>query len=194
MLDFPVRIRIVGAKDAQGRVAKLPREALKEIQKVSQQRATQTTRRFQSEMAREYTSAYATGQLARGITFKSAIRGDGVDIKFFIRDRRELRYLTAALGGHFRRFPVGPFVIRPVDAKSLRIPFSNSSARRFIRGRKGQFAGARGGAIFVKKVLWGNKSGGFSRDVITEVAEQEGALFVQDVQDAVGIAIQKVTD
>src|SRR6185503_11533038 len=112
MLDFPVRIRIVGAKDAQGRVAKLPREALKEIQKVSQQRATQTTRRFQSEMAREYTSAYATGQLARGITFKSAIRGDGVDIKFFIRDRRELRYLTAALGGHFRRFPVGPFVIR----------------------------------------------------------------------------------
>jgi|SRR6185503_3106543 len=194
MLDFPVSVRITGAADASGRVGKLSTRALKELKKAAEVRAQKTKDRFQTEMAREYTSAYATGQLARGITYRAFQSGNGVDVKFFIQDRRELRYLTAALGGHFQRFPVGPFVIQAQEGRSLRIPLAGPLARQFIRGKKGRFTGSRGGgAIYVKKVLWGNKTGGFSRDVISEVAEQEGALFVKDVQAAVGIAIQAVT-
>lgn len=194
MLNFPLSIRIVGAKDAQGRVHQFSREVTQQIRRAAEARAQQTRDRFQLEMDAEYTSQYATGQLARGISFRTFASTNGVEVKFYIQDRKELQFVTAALGGHFRRFPVGPFVIRPTDPRgALRIPLVGPLARRFIRGPKGQFAGSRGGAIFVKKVLWGNKSGGFSRDVITEVAEQEGALFVQDVQNAVGIAVQRAT-
>lgn len=193
MLSIPVGIRITGAKDAQGRVQRLSPSAKELIRKASEARATRMQTRFQTEMAREYTSPFATGQLARGITFKVAKAGDGVDVQFFINDRRELRYVTALLGGHFQRFPVGPFVIRATNPTgTLRIPLVGQ-ARQFVRGAKGRFRGSRGSALFVKSVLWGRKSGGFSRDVISEVAEQEGALFVQDVQDAVGIAIERTT-
>lgn len=195
-LDFPVSVRIVGARDAQGRIARLSPDALNQIQKATERRAQITRDRFQIEMAREYTSQWATGQLARGITFKTFKKGNGVQIQFFIRDRRELRFVTAALGGHFQQFPVGPFVIKandPAGKLAIRLP-PGGHTRRFLRGAKGKFAGSRAGnAIIVKEVLWGNKSGGFSRDVISEVAEQEGALFVQDVQNAVGIAISKAT-
>lgn len=188
--------RITGAEDAQGRVHNFSNDALQEIRKQAQRRARQTVLRFKEEMGREYTSAWATGMLARGITFKTAITGNGVDIQFFIQDRRELRYVTAALGGHFQRFPVGPFVIRPTGGgKALSIRFPSSLARQFIRGKNGTFAGSRGGrsGIVVKSVLWGKRTGGFSRDVISEVAEEEGALFVQDMTRAVEKAVVKMT-
>jgi hypothetical protein len=130
--------------------------------------------------------------LARGITFKTFQRGDGVDVKFYIQERKELRYVTAALGGHFDHFPVGPFKIRAKPPKMyLKIPFPNPMARRYTQGAGGKLTGSRpGGAILVKEVLWGSRTGGFSRDVITEVAAQEGALFVKDVEEAVLKAIK----
>jgi hypothetical protein len=196
-----VGVRITGAKDAQGRVHKFSSDALQEIRKEAQERARRTVLRFKEEMSREYTSAWATGQLARGITYKTFISGNGVDVKFYIQDRRELRYVTAALGGHFQRFPVGPFVIRPRNRRSLLVPFPNSLARQFIRGKNGQFAGSKGGGedgprpgILVRSVLWGKRTGGFSRDVISEVAQEEGTLFVQDMQQAVQNAIVEMTN
>lgn len=193
-------LRIEGGTDAAGRVHTFSTHSLEEIRRAAQERARKTVFTFKQEMAREYTSKWATGQLARGITFKTIISGNGVDVKFYINDRRELRYVTALMGGHFQRFPVGPFEILPSSRKALLIRFPNSMARQFIRGAKGQFAGSLGGGedgpragILVKRVLWGRRTGGFSRDVISEVAQQEGALFVRDVQAAVEGSIVKMT-
>jgi hypothetical protein len=192
--------RIEGATDAAGKVQQFNRETLEVIREKARERAAQTVFRFQTEMDREYTSAWATGMLARGITYKTFVKGDGVEVRFYIKHRRELRYVTTALGGHFKQFPVGPFEIRPVRAKSLLIPFPNSLARQFIRGEGGRFQGSKGGSegepapgIRVKQVLWGKRTGGFSRDVISEVMASESALFVRDMTAAVeGIAV-KVT-
>ena len=193
-------LRIEGGTDAAGKVHVFSSQSLQEVRRAAQERARQTVFTFKQEMAREYTSKWATGMLARGITFKTAISNDGVDVQFFIADRRELRYVTALMGGHFQRFPVGPFAIVPVAGKALRIRFPNSMARQFIRGPKGQFAGSLGGGedgprpgILVRRVIWGRRTGGFSRDVISEVAQQEGALFVRDVMAAVEGSIVKMT-
>jgi len=192
--------RVEGATDAAGKVRQFNAEALKEIREATKERARQTVFQFQTQMEREYTSAWATGMLARGVTYRTFVKGDGIEVKFYIQDRKELRYVTAALGGYFRQFPVGPFVIKPVRAQSLLIPFPNSLARQFIRGAGGRFKGSKGGTegdpspgIRVKQVLWGRRTGGFSRDVISEVAEAESVLFVKDLTSSVqGIAV-KVT-
>jgi len=189
--------RVEGAADASGKITKFNQAALKLIQQKAAERADKTVLRFKEEMAREYTSAWATGMLARGITHKTFVKGNGVEVKFYIEGRKELRYVTAALGGQWQQFPVGPFVIRPVKAKSLLVPFPNSSARQFLRGAGGRFRGsastaeAEGGpGIRVKQVLWGSRTGGFSRDVISEVAASESVLFVEDLTSAVqGIAV-----
>jgi hypothetical protein len=97
---------------------------------------------------------------------------------------------------------VTPFVIRPTHGKFLKIRFPSSFARQFIREKtSGQFRGARsttGGGdfssgILTRQVLWGKKTGGFKRDVLSEVAEQEGEAFITDMQDAVSNAIVSVT-
>lgn len=187
--------RIEGATDAAGKVQQFSPAALAAIRRAAKDRASRSVGTMRNEMAQEYTSKWATGMLARGITYRTFISGNGIDVKFYIQDRRELRYVTALLGGHFQRFPVGPFVIIPKRARNLRIPFPGSFARRFIRGpEKGQFAGSqKGGAIFVKSVIWGNKTGGFSRDVLSEVTQTEGALFVQDMMSAVQGVVVKTT-
>ena len=187
--------RIRGAEDAQGKIQQFGPAALRQIRAAAKSRASQTVANMQSQMDREYTSAWATGMLARGVTYKTFVRGDGVDVKFYIQDRRGLRYVTALLGGHFKQFPVGPFLIRPIPpGKALKIPFPNSMARRFIQGEGGKLGGSRpGGAILVKEVLWGKRSGGFPRDVISEVIQQEGALFVADMEQAVQGVIVDMT-
>lgn len=192
--------RIEGATDAAGKVQQFNRETLKAIREKAKERAAQTVFRFQTEMEREYTSAWATGMLARGITYRTFVKGEGIEVKFYIQNRQELRYVTAALGGYFQQFPVGPFIIKPTRAKTLLIPFPNSLARQFIRGEGGRFKGSKGGSegepapgIRVRQVLWGRRTGGFSRDVISEVLASESALFVKDMTAAVeGIAV-KVT-
>jgi len=199
-----LQFRIEGAKNAAGKVQAFNAEALKVVREKAKERARQTVFQFKTQMAREYTSAWATGMLAQGVTYRTFVRGDGIEVKFYIGERRELRYITAALGGHFRRFPVGPFIIRPIPPKKvLAIRFPNSAARQFIRGPiGGRLAGAkptRGdedyphGIIRIRQVLWGRRTGGFSRDVISEVAEQESILFVQDMAAAVKNAAVKVT-
>ena len=198
--------RVEGALDAAGKVRQFNSETLKEIREKAKERAAQTVFRFKQEMDREYTSAWATGMLARGITYRTFVKGDGIEVKFYIAGRRELRYVTAALGGHFQKgFPVGPFVIRPKPPKKLlAIRFPGSSARQFIRETKtGRFAGARStmgeegeypsGRIRVTQVLWGSKTGGFSRDVISEVMAEESVLFIRDLTAAVQDVAVKVT-
>lgn len=192
-------IRIEGIKDVNGKVHTFSTHALQEIRAAARERAQQSVFRFKQEMAREYTSKWATGMLAKGITFKTFIVNDGVNVQFYIADRRELRYVTALMGGHFQNFPVGPFVLVPVSGKAMRIRFPNSFARQFIRGPKGQFAGAKGAGegfpsgILVRRVLWGKRTGGFSRDVLSEVAQSEGELFVRDMMAAVQGTIAKMT-
>jgi hypothetical protein len=190
--------RIEGEEKVDAAVRRLTPAALKAIREKAAKRANQTVAKFQQEMAQEYTSQWATGLLARGITHKTIISGDGVDVQFFIKDRKELRYVTAALGGYFQQFPVGPFVIKPTSGKALSIPLP-AGGRAFTRGAGGRFTGSRafneefGGRIAVKQVLWGRKTGGFSRDVISEVMQEESVLFVQDMQEAVQGAIVQVT-
>lgn len=194
-LGFTIRIEPPGSATAAAeKVKAFNDEALKEIREKAKERARKTVFQFKQEMDREYTSAWATGLLASGITFRTFVRGNGVEVKFYIQGRRELRYVTSALGGYFRRFPVGPFVIRPTPPKkTLAIRFPNSAARQFIRGAGGRFAGAKssgadefpGGAIRVRQVLWGRRTGGFTRDVISEVIEKESVLFVKDLTEAI---------
>lgn len=201
MASVGVGIRIQGAKNAQGQVKRFSKKALVEIQKAAETRAQQSVARFKREMGAEYTSAWATGALAAGISQKTTISGNGVDVKFFITNQRELAYVTALLGGHFQDFPVGPFEILPQTAKLLFIRFPHPSARQFIRGRGGLFFGSKGTpegeeparGIRVSKVLWGKRTGGFRRDVLSEVGQDEGALFVKDMQDAVAGAIATLT-
>lgn len=200
MVDLFLNINITGVKDVMGRVHRFNAESISELRKAAQDRARQTKTEFKTEMDREYTSAWATGRVARGITYKTIQSKDGIQVQFFIPDHRELRYITSLLGGHFQRFPVGPFVILPTTRKALSIPFPNSLARQFIRGPKGQFAGSRGGGengpragILVRRVLWGRRTGGFSRDVLAEVGAREGDLFVADVTQSMQSSIKKMT-
>lgn len=191
--SLSLSLRIQGTQTAKGKARKISDRSLQAIQSKAKVRAEQTVRRFQTEMAREYTSQWATGQLARGITYKTAISDNGVDVQFYIQERRELRFVTALLGGHFRQFPVGPFLITPTEGKALVIRLPPGRARRFIRGRGGQFQGSKEGPIVVRQTLWGKKTGGFSRDVIAEVAAEEGVLFVRDMEEAVKNVIVQVT-
>lgn len=197
MPNLVLSTRITGADVGIRKTQAFSPAAIKAIQEAAQARAQITVQRFKREMDAEWGSAWATGLLAAGVTFKTSINTDGVDVKFYIPNRQELKFVTALFGGHFKSFPVGPFVIKPVNGKSLSIPLVGR-ARQFIRGEKGQFAGSRAGSedfpgrIAVKAVLWGRKTGGFARDVIAEVAEQEGAIFVEDVRNAVADVIARL--
>lgn len=181
-------LRIEGAKDAGGRVHRFNDQSLQDLQKAAKDRADQTVNQIRIQMATEYTSKWAQGRLARGVRSKVEINGNGVDVEILIPEYRELRYVTSLLQGHFQNFPVRPFAILPVTRKALLIPFPNPMARQFIRGKGGRFAGSLGGGedgprpgILVKRVLWGRRTGGFARDVLRDVAESEGALFVDDM-------------
>lgn len=198
-------IRISGIPDVQGRITKFNARTLASIQQKAEVRSAKTVEAFQAAFAAEYTSAWSTGKLAAGIVAKVMQSNGGVNVQLLIPNRRELQYVTAAFGGHFQDFPVRPFVIVPTSRKFLLIPFPTGLARRFIRGKGGRFAGSspnpgasdEGGdgipGILVRRVLWGKRTGGFSRDVITEVSQTEGALFVDDMQQAVKKSIVELT-
>lgn len=197
MANLGVSIRIEGGKDAQGKVVRFSQQALSELRKAAKERAQKSVFRFKSEMAAEYTSKWATGALAAGVTYRTFISNNGIDVKFYIKDRRELRFVTSLLGGHFQQFPVGPFVIQASRAKALFIRFPHSGARRFIQGEGGRFAGSKTSGdpsgIRVKQVLWGKRSGGFPRDVIKDVAGAESVSFIQDMQEAIATAVAQVS-
>jgi len=196
-----ISFRVTGVPQAQAQTKRFAQVSVQELQEATKDRARQTVFRFKEEMGAAYRSQWATGELAKGITFKSRATPDGMEVNFFIAERRELRFVTAMMGGHFRHFPVAPFVIVPKFKKFLLLRFPSGFSRRFIRGSKGQFAGSQpsGGGedgegvpgILVKRVIWGKKSGGFHRDVISEVAESEAQFFIGDVTAAVSAAITK---
>jgi hypothetical protein len=119
MPNLGVSVRVEGATRVRGKLIKFNRTALENIREKARDRARETRLRFTTEMLREYTSQDATGILARSVSFKTFNRNDGIDVKFYIANRRELEYVTASLGGYFSRFPVRPFIIRPVNGKAL---------------------------------------------------------------------------
>lgn len=195
--------RITGGKTASGKLRKLNEATLANLRNAADARAKLFVERMREELLAEYQSQWAKGAVAKSLKYTATIKGNGVDVKFFFGNLRELQYITAMGGGHFQNFPVTPFIITPSTRKALKIPFPNSFARQFIRDKaSGQFRGAKStrgpdgeftSGILVRKVLWGNKTGGFRRDVISEVAEDEGARFIQDMHDAVSQAIVTVT-
>jgi hypothetical protein len=189
MPNLGVSVRVEGATRVRGKLIKFNRTALENIREKARDRARETRLRFTTEMLREYTSQDATGILARSVSFKTFNRNDGIDVKFYIANRRELEYVTASLGGYFSRFPVRPFIIRPVNGKALVIHSEMIGA--MSRGRTPSLG--RVPVAVRKYVRWGSRSGGFQRDVITEVGQEEGAAFVQDMQQAVGEAVLEMT-
>ncbi len=186
--------RIDGVENAQGALKKLTPKALDNIQRKAESRAKQTEVKFNRELTSEYHSQWATHRIAKVKAIVKQANG-GVDIEFSIPDYRELQYITGVLeDSYFTDFPVRPFVITPVQGKWLRIPFPNSRARAFTRGEAGQFSGSKkADAIYRRAVIWGNKTGGFRRDVIADVAAEEGESFVADMEEAVRGAIVEVT-
>jgi hypothetical protein len=187
-------LRIDGVENAQGALKALTPRVLANIEKKARARANKTADRFNTELTSEYHSQWATHRIAH---VKAIVKqaGGGVDIEFKIPNVRELQYITGVLDdSYFTDFPVEPFEITPVNGKWLRIPFPHSGARAFTRGEGGRFTGSKkGDAIYKRSVLWGNKTGGFRRDVIAEVAAEEGENFVADMEEAVRGAIVEVT-
>jgi hypothetical protein len=187
-------IRIDGVENAQGALKRLTPKILANIQKKAEARADQTVQRFNRELTSEYHSQWATHRIAKVKAIVKQV-GGGVDIEFMIPNVRELQYITGIMeDSYFTDFPVEPFVITPVNGKWLRIPFPNSRARAFTRGEAGQFRGSKkADAIYRRAVVWGSKTGGFRRDVIADVAAEEGESFVADMEEAVRGAIVEVT-
>jgi hypothetical protein len=187
-------IRIDGVENAQGALKKLTPRILSNIEKKAQSRADKTVAKFNRELTSEYHSQWATHRIAKVKAIVKQANG-GVDIEFHIPDHRELQYITGVLeDSYFTEFPVDPFVIVPTNGKWLRIPFPNSRARAFTRGEGGRLTGSKkADAIYRRAVVWGNKTGGFRRDVIADVVAEEGESFVADMEEAVRGAIVEVT-
>lgn len=179
-------VQISGTKEAitaAGNIRRAPQRALRAA---AVARSDQTVARFRQELLGEYHSPWATGQIARSVRAKVNNTNTGVSVTFTANSgaRDHIQYITAVVGGGFDKFPVRPFTIKPIHYKYLYIRFPGR-ARAFIQNKDtGKIEGSRSGRIRAKKVLWGSKSGGFHRDVITEVAQSEGQIFVQDVIEA----------
>lgn len=196
-----VSIRITGADSAAGKAGKVAPQALENLRVAASERAQRTVSRLQAEIAGSYTSAWATGRLGRSVSQKTVISGNGVNVSFSIGGFRELSFVTALLGGVFSQKFMSPFVITPSGAKYLHVPRagvggrggSASQARNFIQGKGGRLRGSRSSFMKLTKVLWGSQTGGFDRDVIKEVLDEESDLFVADMQQAVQDAIITVT-
>lgn len=167
--------RFIGLPELRGVLRKHEQTALARLQAVVSNRSLITKRRFQDEMNNEYTSETATGRLADSITYRTLKRPGGVESRFYIKPYRELEFVTSLMGGYFNIFPVTPFPIFPAsEGQSLWI-------HRSLRG---------GGRVAVRKippgqpVLWGKFTGGFSRDVLKDVSEEEAQFFLEDVYSA----------
>lgn len=188
-------IRITGTADVLTKLGNIRREPQKAMRRAASARASKTVMEFQRQMNAEYKSAWATGQIARGIKGRVKNEKDGVSISFGapMGAREHLQYITAAVPGGFSRFPVAPYVMTAEPGRSLRIRFPGR-ARAFIQDpATGRLSGAKEGGIVRKSVLWGSNSGGFKRDVIVEVSQSEGAIFVAEMMAAVAASIGKTT-
>jgi hypothetical protein len=183
-------VKITGAKNAAGQIEHFNQKVLEDIRSKAQIRARETVNSIRSAMLLEYTSAWATGETARSITFRTFIQTDGVEVRFYIAETEALKYITAMMGGHFRQFPVGPFLIFPQRRKYLAIQLPVGA---FLRGSGGRFRGSVGSKstafAFRKAVLWGHRTGGFGTDLISDLSETEGNAFVADMEAVVQNAI-----
>jgi hypothetical protein len=169
-----IGVRITGATDAAGRVHKFRITTLQRLREAAQARAREARDHIRGEMAAEYTSREASGRLARSVVYRTQLIDNGVSVSLLIGGYRELSYVTALGGGYFTLFPVGPFVITPRFKRMLRIQFSD-------------------GIVYTKAVLWGSETGGFSRDVLADVASVEMADFQSDMLRVVDDAIVELT-
>lgn len=123
-----------------------------------------------------YTSRSATGRLGRSIGYRTQLTSNGISVSFVIANFRELSFVTSLAGGYFQSYPVGPYIIEPNPPKKhLRIQFRS------------------GEVIYPLRVLWGSESGGFERDVLSEVGQSEGEAFVQDIMAEFQQAIGELT-
>jgi len=188
-------IRVSGTKEtitAAGNIRRVPQRALREA---ALARAADTESRLKSEMDSEYRSAWATGEISRSVRLKVKNTSDGISAQLLASDgaRGHLAYITALAPGGFNTFPVAPFHMVPKNYKYLTIRMPGH-ARNFIRNPDtGKLAGAKSSKIRAKSVMWGSKSGGFHRDVIAEVIQSEGELFVRDVTTAFAASMQSIT-
>jgi hypothetical protein len=191
MSNLSFSIKITGAKDSAGQIEHFNNKVLQDIRTKAQIRAHETVNNIRSAMLTEYTSAWATGQTARGVSFRTFVQSDGVEVRFYIAETQALQYITAMMGGHFQQYPVGPFLIFPHRKKSLKIQLPVGA---FLRGERGHFKGSVGAnsalpSVFKRSVLWGKRTGGFGRDLISELSELEGNAFVADMEAVVQNAI-----
>lgn len=199
MTSFGTRIQITGAAEAMTKAGNIRPAALANLRKAALGRSKQSEIRFRSEMGAAYTSPYAHNQVGRSIKAKVRNEKAGVSVQFTARggDRDHIRYITGMLSdSEWKDFPRGPFIIKPQSYKGMlriRLP---GQVRLFIQNQTtGRMEGSENpSAIFKKKVMWGSKSGGFSRDVMAEVTQSEGQSFASDVYAAVAEAIGQNTD
>jgi hypothetical protein len=185
-LESNFRIRNVA--EVNGKLTRFNGDVLSRLRQKARDRANQSAGELRYQMRLEYRKG--TGALAESVTYRTFQRDDGIEVRFYIAERRELSYVTAALGGHFQHFPVRPFIIRPRNGRRLVIHAEGFSD--VARGGRFQSLG-RVPVKVVQYVRWGSQTGGFHRDVITEVGEQEGAAFVEDMNQAVSQAIVEMT-
>lgn len=170
-----ISTQFIGLPELRGVLKKHPQAAVERLQAVVSKRAQGTRASFIEAMEAEYTSVYATGRVANSITYRTLKRPTGVELRFYIKPFRELQFMTSLFGGHFQAFPVTPYEIFPQN-DTMRI-----AIRRDMPG---------GGRVTLRMmrpgepVIWGKYTGGFSRDVLREVGEEEEQFFLEDVYGA----------
>lgn len=171
-----VEVRFGGLRKATGKIHNFQATTLERLREATQRRAKQSRDRMRAEMAAAYTSRSATGRIGRSIGYRTQLTENGITVSFVIGAFRELQFITALAGGHFQNYPVGPYIIAPnPPKKNLRIQFRS------------------GEVIYPLAVLWGSESGGFERDVLSEVGQSEGESFMADVTAAFNQAIAELS-
>lgn len=199
MRNIGTRIHITGAKEAMTKAGNIRPAALANLRKATLARGKLGEARFQSEMGAAYNSPYAHNQVGKSIRAKVKNEKDGVSVQFTALggDRDHIRYITGMLpDSEWKEFPRGPFPIIATEKKALRIRYPGH-VRTFIQSPiTGQMEGSKYPSVFFvgKSVMWGSKTGGFSRDVLAEVSQSEGQSFASDMYAAVAEAISQSTD
>lgn len=173
----------IGIPEVRGILKVHPDDAVRALQEVVSKRAHEMKISFVEAMMQEYTSLHATGRLARSITHRTLKRKEGVELRFYIQPFRELEFVTSLFGGYFKVFPVTPYPIFP------RNPKRRLAIRKDVAG---------GGRVTLRMLApgqaaqWGKETGGFRRDVLKEVGEEEGQFFLEDVTAAMEQEVAKL--
>lgn len=172
--------KFVGLDEVEGALALHADEALRLLQEVTSDRARDVRLHLMEAMEEAYVTG--TGRLATGVSYRTFRRADGIEVRFYITPYRELQYVTSLLGGYFQLFPVTPFEIAPKNAPRLAIRRDVGAGRVTVRLMpRGQ------------PVVWGTFTGGFHRDVIKDVLEEEAELFKGDVLNAMQESLVRLT-